>query len=52
MRRTGALSVKWKLGRIGLETWAEEEEPLTEQDPSERREKDLAVAAKSPQQGE
>lgn len=52
MRRAGALSLKRKLGRIGLETWAEEEELLTEQDRSERCEKDLAVAAKSPEKGE
>lgn len=30
MRRAGALSLKRKLECIGLETWAEEEEPLTD----------------------
>lgn len=30
MRRAGALSLKWKLGHTGVETWAEEEEPLTD----------------------
>lgn len=41
------LSLKWKLRCVGLETWAEEEEPLTEQEWSERCEEDVADAAEN-----
>lgn len=49
MGRAGALSLKWKLRSIGLDSWTEDKEPLmeTEQEQSARCEEDPSQSSGS-----